>query len=204
MDIEEVREIGDLFSLLRLIFMTEPSKELLEELLKIETMKQENYIDCGLDLMRREVQKNQNQLDRYMEELAVEFARLFLGPQNPAAIPFASFYLSETRQLMTEVTIEVRRQYLEAGMVVKNLHQIPDDHLAIELEFMAYLAATAVKALEEGDLQKAGDIKAQMEAFLKSHLALWAPQFADKVCQHANGDFYKGAAIMLKGVIATV
>lgn len=204
MDIEEVREVGDLFSLLRLIFMTEPSKELLEQLLKIEAVEPGNDIDCGLDLMRRDAQKNQDRFDGYLEELAVEFARLFLGPQNPVAIPFASFYLSETRQLMTEVTIEVRRQYLEAGMVVKNLHQIPDDHLAIELEFMAYLAAAAVTAFEEGAQQKAGDIQAQMEAFWKNHLVPWAPQFADKVCQHAKEEFYKGAAMMLKGVIATV
>ncbi|OGQ97896.1 MAG: hypothetical protein A2505_05190 [Deltaproteobacteria bacterium RIFOXYD12_FULL_55_16] len=200
MDIEEVRGVGDLFSLLRLIFMAEPSKELLEQLLKIETTEPENDIDRGLELMRRDVQKNRNQLDEYLEELAVEFARLFLGPQNPVAIPFASFYLSETRQLMTEVTIEVRRQYLEAGMAVKNLYQIPDDHLAIELEFAAWLADETAKNLKKGDTGMASESGARLESFLQEHLAKWLPLFADRLSAGTKSDFYQGAAMALKGM----
>ncbi|MFN3406991.1 MAG: molecular chaperone TorD family protein [Caldimicrobium sp.] len=36
-------------------------------------------------------------------------------------MPYASFYLSESRSLMTEETIDIRRRYLEAGMAVKDL-----------------------------------------------------------------------------------
>ena len=44
---------------------------------------------------------------------------------------------------MTEETLVVRALYLNAGMVVQNLHRVPDDHLGIELEFLYWLTQQA-------------------------------------------------------------
>lgn len=202
MDRESLREFGDLCSMLRLILVSEPGEELLDRLLTIKAVEPEDDIETGLAMICEDVRKNSGRLPLYREERGVEFARLFLGPQHPAAVPYASFYLSETKQLLTDITIQVRRYYLDAAMAVTGLHRIPDDHIALELEFMAYLADEAEKSLEKGDDGAASQAGARLESFHREHLAKWVPFFADRMHESAESGFYRGAALALKGVVA--
>lgn len=199
---ESLQEFRDLCSMLRLILLSEPGGELLTRLLVIELVEPNDDIERGLAMLCGEVRKNQDRLPGYREDRGVEFARLFLGPQHPAAVPYASFYLSETRQLMTEITIQVRGYYLDAGMAVTGLHRVPDDHIALELEFMAYLADEGVRNLESGDAVAASAAVARLENFYHVHLTKWVPLFADRVQEGAESDFYRGTALALKGVVA--
>jgi TorA maturation chaperone TorD len=199
---ESLLEFRDLCSMLRLILLSEPGKELLDRLLAIEPVESNDDIERGLGMLCGEVRKNQDRLSRYQEERGVEFARLFLGPQHPAAVPYASFYLSETRQLMTEITIQVRGYYLDAGMTVTGLHRVPDDHIALELEFMAYLADEGVRNLESANAEAASAAVARLEIFYHEHLTKWLPLFAGRVQEGAESDFYRGTALALKGVAA--
>jgi len=199
---ESLQEFRDLCSMLRLILLSEPGKELLDRLLAIEPVEPSDDIERGLGMLCGEVRKNQDRLSRYQEERGVEFARLFLGPQHPAAVPYASFYLSETRQLMTEITIQVRGYYLDAGMTVTGLHRVPDDHIALELEFMAYLADESVRNLENANAEAASAAVARLEVFYHEHLTKWLPLFADRVQEGAESGFYLGTALALKGVAA--
>jgi len=200
MDKESLQEFRDLCSMLRLILVSEPGEELLARLMTIEVVEPEDDIERGLAMVCEDVQKNSGRFPQYREERRVEFARLFLGPQHPAAVPFASFYLSETKQLMTDITIQVRRYYLDAGMAVTGLHRVPDDHIALELEFMAYLADESAKSLEKGDVGAASEGGARLESFHREHLAKWVPFFAERMHESAESDFYRGVALALKGV----
>ncbi len=56
---------------------------------------------------------------------------------------------------MTEETIDVRKRYLEAGMAVKELYSIPDDHIGIELEFIYYLTQRIIELFEQGQREEA-------------------------------------------------
>ena len=200
MDKESLQEFRDLCSMLRLILVSEPGEELLARLLTIKVVEPEDDVERGLAMICEDVQNNSGRFPQYREERRVEFARLFLGPQHPAAVPFASFYLSETKQLMTDITIQVRRYYLDAGMAVTGLHRVPDDHIALELEFMAYLADESAKSLEKGDAGAASEGSARLESFHREHLAKWVPIFADRMHESAESDFYRGVALALKGV----
>lgn len=57
--------------------------------------------------------------DEVLLDLEVEFTRLTIGPLEIPAMPYASFYLSPSRSLMTDETLDVRRRYLEAGLGIK-------------------------------------------------------------------------------------
>lgn len=199
MDRENLLEFRDLCNMLRLILVSEPNIELLARLLAIEKLEPNDDIERGLAMLCEEVRNNQKRLPEYQEELGVEFARLFLGPQHPVAVPYSSFYLSETRQLMTETTIQVRQYYLDAGMAVMGLHRIPDDHIALELEFIAFLADELAKNLEKGDAGAVSAVGARLESFLHEHLAKWVPFFADQVHTNTKNDFYRGTILALKG-----
>ncbi len=199
--IEDLREERYILHLLKYVFWKEPSVEFLEWLLNVEQLTVEGQIDVGLNQMIKAVKSNRDHLDAYAEDLAVEFARLFIGPKFPPAIPYSSFYLSDSRTVMTDVTIEVRRRYLKAGMAVKELHSIPDDHIGIELEFIAYLIEMIIELYKKGQRADAARLFEMKNSFLYDHMSLWVSAFVDRVLEHAENDFYKGAAIALKGVI---
>jgi TorA maturation chaperone TorD len=140
-------------NLLRQVFLKEPDRRLLEGIGKINLTSGEETERKGLKGMRDSVMQNENRLDEWTGQLSLEFARLFIGPAHPPAVPFASFYLSESHSLMTEETLEVRKQYLEAGLAVKNLYQMPDDHIAIEL-ILYYLTEKVLELSDNGEYRK--------------------------------------------------
>ena len=184
-------------NLLRQLFLVEPSRKLLEGIGEIYLSPEEEAERTGLKKMRDSINQNKSRLEEWTEQLSLEFARLFIGPAEPPAIPFASFYLSETHSLMSEETIAVRKQYLEAGVALKDLYQIPDDHIAIELDFLYYLTERLLELSEHGksaETEKYFDLR---KAFLKDHFVLWAPPFANRILQSTGEDYFKGAASFL-------
>lgn len=199
--IEGLKEEGSIYGLLKQIFWAEPTKEIIEGLQKISMMPEENDIDIGLNLLANSVRKNESRLNEFKEELAIEFARLFIGPNNPPAVPYASFYLSESKTVMSDVTIDIRKKYLEAGMAVQELYSIPDDHIGIELEFLQYLTERIIELFEKGQREEASNLNEMRDEFLKGHFSKWAPHFSDNIIASTNDDFYRGAAIMLKGCV---
>jgi TorA maturation chaperone TorD len=200
--IDELREELYLYNLLRQLFLKEPTRELIDNLAKIVIPDEtDDDIDYGLKLMIESCKNNMYRADAWLEDLAIEYTRLFIGPQNPPAVPYASFYLSESHLLMTDETIYVRNRYLDAGMAVKDLYRIPDDHIGIELEFIYFLTQKIIEYFEQGKQQEASRLFEMRSNFLKEHMALWTPVFADKVIEHTTEDFYKGAAYILRGII---
>jgi len=184
-------------NLLRQVFLKEPDKKLLEGIGRIALNSEEKAERGGLKGMRDAVQQNERRLDEWTDHLSLEFARLFIGPAHPPAIPFASFYLSESHSLMTEETMAVRKQYLDAGLALKNLYQMPDDHIAIELDFLYYLTERVLELLENGGNTEAEKYLKLRHDFLMDHFVLWAPTFANRILESTNEDYFKGAASFL-------
>ena len=89
--INTVHEAKELFSLLRFIFWQEPTLELLDNFLQVEIIEEEVDIDRGLNMMHNAVVGHKTSLDEYSEELAIEFTRLFIGPQNRLPCPLPRF-----------------------------------------------------------------------------------------------------------------
>ena len=48
-----------------------------------------------------------------------------------------------------------QEKYLEAGVGLKNLYQVPDDHIEIELEFLYYLIREAIESMKTGKVKEA-------------------------------------------------
>lgn len=184
-------------SLLRQVFLKEPDRKLLEGIGKISLTSEVEVERGGLRGMRDSVQQNEGRLEEWADQLSLEFSRLFIGPAHPPAIPFASFYLSETHSLMTEETLAVRKQYLEADLALKNLHQMPDDHIAIELDFLYYLTARSLELSKNGKNTEAEKYLKLRHDFLTDHFVLWAPSFAHQILESTSEDYFKGAASFL-------
>ena len=195
---------SDILSLLKHIFWSEPTKDLIQSIRSVPKIQEENDIDKGLNEISEAIEENKNRLDEYLDDLAIEYARLFIGPKKPFAVPYASFYLSESKAMMSEITTDVRKQYLTAGMAVKELYKLPDDHIAIELEFLQYLATRITESYEadlRDDVSKLLQIR---EDYIKEHLSKWAPEFAENIINATNDKFYHGAALLLKGFVSMI
>jgi TorA maturation chaperone TorD len=193
-----------LLNFLRHVFLKEPERELLKELSNLcPPDEAENEIETGLKLILNSCQENKERIDPWLEELAVEYARLFIGPNNPPAVPFASFYLSRSNLLITDETVEVRRRYLEAGVGVKELYTIPEDHIAIELDFLYFLTEKILENLEKNELNEASRLFEIRNNFINDHMKRWVPVFTEKIINNTNENFYKGCAFILKGLLSS-
>lgn len=187
-----------ILGLLRKVFWSEPGATFLAEL--DAATADADREDGGLGLMRSEIRAHQAQLDNYAESLAVEFARLFIGPRPPPAIPYASFYLSPNKTLMSDTTIAVRNRYLEADVAVQQLGSIPDDHIAIELEFLYLLTQRTIAALEQQRRDEAERWYRLRDDFVQAHLLKWLPQFVENLSKAAEMEYFRGAALLLEEI----
>lgn len=197
---ESLKNELPLLNLLRRIFLSEPREELLRGIAKIEVPAEEGR-SFGLQVMVESIRKNESRLDPWKEDLAVEFARLFIGPTHPPAVPFASFYLTETRSLMAEETLDVRRRYLDAGFAVKDPYRVPDDHIGVEIDFLFSLTSKSLELKDAGQEKEAERLLKIRREFLADHFLRWAPLFAESVIEFTGEEFYRGAASLLAEIL---
>ena len=142
--------------------------------------------------------------DGQLELLAVVFDRVFfgMGPRSAQkAFPYESVYTSEGGLMMQDAYAEVLHVYRGAGFAKNPGFKEPEDHLAVELAFMALLCGRAVEALRAGDEAGAErQLRAQRE-FLSDHLLNWIDRFTADVRKAAEDGFYFDLATFTEGFL---
>lgn len=125
-----------------------------------------------------------------VEELAVDYAKVFLGAgeaDSKAAYPYESVYTSPEGMVMQQAWTEVCALYAAKGLTLETTQaDLKEDHVAIELKFMAFLC--------EHDVE-------EQKAFLEKHLLNWIPAFAKRVKDCSRQKFYPAAAELLCGFL---
>ena len=137
-------------------------------------------------------------------ELAVDYVRTFIGHRNDtygAAYPFESVYTSEKRLLMQAARNEVLAIYRKAGMTVDDSWSDPEDHIAIELEYMQVMAGKTAQALRDGDESLAMRCLEEQRDFLDNHLLSWTPMLTEDMKRFAKTGFYQGLAYLTDGFL---
>lgn len=118
-----------------------------------------------------------------LEMLAVTFDRVFfgMGPLTARhAFPYESVYTSDKGIMMQEAYASVTRAYREQALAKDASFTEPEDHLAVELAFMATLADRAVTFLSTSDAsgdEAAEETVRQSLAFARAHLLNWVDRF---------------------------
>ena len=132
------------------------------------------------------------------EEIRADFVSLFVGLRKTLAPPWESVYVSRERRVFQEPTLAVRRAYLEAGLHHNKMFEAPDDHISLELEFVACLDERLAVALESGSLDQVSELGRRKQCFVEDHLARWIGMFATDILAHATTEFWKGVALTLR------
>lgn len=140
--------------------------------------------------------------DRVLADLAADYAGLFLNAGGRPAHPYESVYTSADRLLMQEACDDVRRIYAAEGLRRSGGCREPEDHVALEMEFMSRLCSRAVAAIEMGDVEEARIQQEIQRKFLESHLLVWVPRFCEDVILNADTGFYRGLGFLLRDFLA--
>ena len=134
--------------------------------------------------------------------LTWDFNRLFVGPGEMLAAPWESVYRSKTKLTFQEPTLQVRAIYERFGVEAPAIHREPDDHLGLELAFMATVSDRAARAAAGDDMAQLARCFGAQRGFLQDHLLAWAPACLALVEKHAETDYYRGAALLALGSLA--
>lgn len=135
-------------------------------------------------------------------ELAAEYANLFLNVGNHLVFPYESVYTSEERLLMQEPRDQVLNEYRQEGLDKSKEFTEPEDHIAIELEFMSYLCEKTIKSMYEDDKERSLAYLKKQKDFLEKHLLVWVPDFCEDLEKATESDFYKGIATLTKNYLS--
>ncbi|MDU4695074.1 MULTISPECIES: TorD/DmsD family molecular chaperone [Paenibacillus] len=126
---------------------------------------------------------------------AKEYERLFSGRE--AIIPSCESLFRSRREGAGAMACssEVRKLYMDNAVVFNKLNGERDDHIALELEFMAVLAEGM---LAKANLQQSCLALADAQIhFLESHLLKWAQPFAQELLQATKSPLFTGLAEMM-------
>jgi anaerobic sulfite reductase subunit A len=96
---------------------------------------------------------------------------------------------------------DVLKVYRAMGVDKVKAFTEPEDHIAIELEFMAYLCDKTSTALRDGIHAEARKYLECQRDFLKEHLAKWVPLLVADILQGSRRDFYRAVGMITKGYV---
>jgi len=193
----------------------EVDEQLLNDLFACRELLEENsivksssaHVKDGLEELSNyllRLSEKREELSRAILELAVDYADLFLGvgrfrKGEGIAHPSESVYL--TGYLYSDVVEEIFDAYLEEGLVKSSDFKEPEDHIALELYFMAYLCRKARELLESEAYHELLRCLDKQKAFLNKHLLRWAPLLAEDIIKYAGTAFYRAVGKMMRGFL---
>ncbi len=183
------RERSGLYGFLAEVFRAEPSPDLLR---RIKDERFAAVLDAAGAHLGEELTDPPE--DVLLEDLAVEYTRLFLGPGRHVR-PYAATYLDGPGASLCGPAAVWARDFMErAGFALTPERRDLPDHVSVELEFMARMAACEAEAIEAGDAAAAAQCRWIQKEFLENHLGRWLPAFCGHAAEHAELSFYRELA----------
>jgi len=123
--------------------------------------------------------------EKYADELAADYAGIYLTHAYRAS-PNESVWIDEEHLERQQPMFEVREYYARYGLGAANWRKRSDDHLVLQLQFLAHLFG-------QGDLEQATTTAAR---FMDEHLLRWLMPFADRVAARCATPFYAGVNLL--------
>jgi TorA maturation chaperone TorD len=203
---------GTLYRLLSRAFSSEVDEKFVERLLKLQPVvsglakdsESEDFGE-GSRLLGKFIGRVKSDYGRdkhaFLQELAAEYASLFLNVGLKPVHLAESVYLGKSHLLYEEPYFDVVRIYGLYGFKKKTAFREPEDHISVELEFMAHLCDLVASSIEQEKKDYAAGYLKNQKEFLEMHLAKWVPELVKKVKWASENDFYLAMAALLQGFV---
>ncbi|MCU7916812.1 MAG: molecular chaperone TorD family protein [Candidatus Thiodiazotropha sp. (ex Epidulcina cf. delphinae)] len=155
----------------------------------------------AFDLMKRALAALPEQIDdAVLDELAADFANIYLN-YGIHVSPEESVWIDDENLTCQESMFQVRAWYEAYGLMADNWRIRPDDHLVLQIRFLAHLFSVVQS---EADIKQAG-------RFMDEHLLRWLSFFSEDVATRCNTAYYVGVALLtdayceeLRDLLATI
>lgn len=139
--------------------------------------------------------------NEHFHEVRIDATRLFAGTQTMAAPPWESVYFNKERMIFQKETLQVREWYLHYELQITQLNHEPEDHIGLELDFVAHLLKCAMEAFENGNKNQADEILYETYQFIAEHPIRWIHQWAQQVQETATTDYFLGIALLVPAAL---
>ncbi|SES27279.1 TorD/DmsD family molecular chaperone [Salipaludibacillus aurantiacus] len=195
------------YNLLRQLFLSEPTEQLLLEIKESMIFKEFPFQDSnpllqkGCMLAAEAMESYDSRRKQDFEDLHWDYTRMFVGPYELPAPPWASAYSGDGRLLFQNETQQIRKAYAKYGFQLKNFGSEAEDHIGYELDFMYRLTKETASLLEREEFGKAQSCIRDQIIFIEQHLFSWIPSFRKEMETAAHMPFYKGVAAVLEGAL---
>ena len=178
-------ERSNLHGFLASVFRAELTSETLRQIKSPEFLEALGDAGVGLDAAFLEAPE-----DKLLEDMAVEFTALFLGPGGHIS-PHESVQRKGASGLLWGPETSAVKRFIEAAGFAydPDFHGIPD-HIGVELEFMKETTRLEADAWEKGDRAAAANCLEFQRAFMAGHVLQWVFTFCGKVEEAAELPFY--------------
>ena len=113
--------------------------------------------------------------------------------------PFESVHRGQDRLVFDSQTLQVRDAYRSMALRAPRLHQEPDDHIGLELDFLAHCCLAALNSLEQGE--DAGLPLETAVEFSREHVLTWAPRMLRDAAGQAETAWVRGIQLLALGAV---
>lgn len=119
----------------------------------------------------------------------LEYERLFSGPDALLSRICESMYRTSDPRSGQRCVQQIQESYADSGIVFNKLQNETDDHLAIELEFIAVASEHMENAQDLPECRLMW-LDTQID-FLEDHLLRWTPRLSDELTALAHTPLYR-------------
>ena len=121
---------------------------------------------------------------RGLDDLAADYADIYLTYKLRAS-PCESVWLDGDGLMLRGRMFAIREWYRRHGLAAEDWRKRSDDHLVLQLQFIAYLLASCDESACD-----------EVARFLDEHLLLWIGDFAGRVAGRCATPFYAALAAL--------
>ncbi len=191
--VSETADRSHVYGFLSVLYAKEPTDEL------VQFIGDGGVLECfqslGFDV-RSALGKKTGKKPLEVEDLVLEYTRLFIGP-GPHISPHESVHRSDDPRsgfLWGDSTVDVKRFVEWIGLSYSEDYGGIPDHVAVEFELMQRIIEREKTAWREEDEESARRCLEYERKFMKEHLLKWVPDFCERVARETASGFYREMA----------
>jgi TorA maturation chaperone TorD len=199
MTTDDLDRFATAFTVLGRFHLRAPEDEALtslDELLDEWPLTAEGETRLGLDLLRRSRANRETSA-----QIRRDLDRLYGRTATARVAPYESVHRGQDGLVFDVQTLQVRATYRALGLTAPYLNREPDDHIGLELDFLAASCLRALDALDLGDeaeAQRSIDLGVH---FLRDHVLTWVPEVARLVTAKADTLFMQAVGHLTVGAL---
>lgn len=146
---------------------------------------------AGLEKLRQSFQEGESAY-----RIKADLNRLYGVSAKALIAPFESVHRDRDGLVFDRQTLLVRERYRQLGLEVARLNREPDDHVGVEMDFVAQCLLRALDQLDADNPAAAEEYLRVLQDFLDQHVNQWAPEMLGRAAELADTRFNQGLCLL--------